>query len=82
VIDYARDSAGRISRGSERTHVFEVRADSFVASFLLLDVDAREVLEALRKNSDGWLLAATPIDNEHQVALKRAVRANVNVLSV
>jgi Zn-dependent peptidase ImmA (M78 family)/transcriptional regulator with XRE-family HTH domain len=63
-------SAGRISRGSERADLLEVRANSFAASLLLPDVGVREVLEALGKNSDGWLLAATPIDDEHAVGVE------------
>jgi Zn-dependent peptidase ImmA (M78 family)/transcriptional regulator with XRE-family HTH domain len=65
-----RDSAGRISRGSERADLLEVRANSFAASLLLPDVGVREVLEALGKNSDGWLLAASPIDDEHAVGVE------------
>jgi Zn-dependent peptidase ImmA (M78 family)/transcriptional regulator with XRE-family HTH domain len=64
------DSAGRISRGSERADLLEVRANSFAASLLLPDVGVREVLEALGKNSDGWLLAAIPIDDEHAAGVE------------
>ena len=64
------DSAGRISRGSERADLLEVRANSFAASLLLPDVGVREFLEALGKNSDGWLLAATPIDDEHAIGVE------------
>jgi hypothetical protein len=64
------DSAGKISRGSERADLLEVRANSFAASLLLPDVGVREFLEALGKNSDGWLLAANLIDDEHAVGVE------------
>ncbi len=76
------DSAGRISRGSERADLLEVRANSFAASLLLPDVGVREFLEALGKNSDGWLLAATPIDDEHAIGVEARISGSVSKIQM
>lgn len=64
------DSTGRISRGSERADLLEVRANSFAANLLIPEAGVREVLEALGKNAEGRLLAETPIDDERAVGIE------------
>jgi Zn-dependent peptidase ImmA (M78 family)/transcriptional regulator with XRE-family HTH domain len=64
------DSAGRISRDSERMDLIEVRANSFAANLLMPEAGVREVLEALGKSLQGRVLAETPIDGDRAVGIE------------
>lgn len=64
------DSAGQISRASERASLLEVRANSFAANLLMPEAGVREILEALGKGSEGRILVETPIDDERAVGIE------------
>jgi len=64
------DSAGRISRDSERTDLIEVRANSFAANVLMPETGVREVLEALGKSMQGRLLPETPVHDDRVVGIE------------
>lgn len=64
------DAHGTISRGSDRTELHEVRANSFAASLLLPEGGVREVLATLGKNAQTRLLAETPLDGERAEGLE------------
>ncbi len=65
-----RDSKGMISRGSERTDLLEVRANSFAASFLMPEAGVRSFFAHVGKGRESRVFAETPTDNEDAIALE------------